>query len=225
MSAIKEEFKTNDSYQKFIDGLGINRKDFLDWGINNTIYPQDSEIEKFWEELKRKIDNREQISIRGYGRNGRGNEIITRFYSELGISIKIDPSNNMKPTQNLQKLTGLRKNIDIVNYQVSHIFGKTKNVYMFECPWNICFVPKIFDPLTGHEAKGDFPDKYKEEWISIIKEKYKSYINDYNGLMKSKKFKEKFENFVNNPEIINKYENSKLKEFKKDMLNEFSPIE
>lgn len=214
----------NDSYERFIEGLGINYDDYLEWGINNTIYPQSFEIEKFWNDLKKRIDCGKEIYIRGYGRNGRGNEIITRFYSELGISIKIDPSNNMKPTQNLQKLTGLRKNIDIVNYQVSHIFGKTKNVYMFESPWNICFVPKIFDPLTGHEAGGKFPIDYKNKWISSIRGKYKLYIDEYNYFMQSKMFSKELENFLKKPEIVENYENKQLEKFKADMLNEFSLI-
>ncbi len=213
-----------DSYEQFIDGLGINYEDYLEWGIDNTIYPQDSEIEKFWNDLKSRINSGREIYIRGYGRNGRGNAIIISFYSELGISVKIDPSNNMKPTQNLQKLTGMRKNIDIINYQVSHIFGKTKNVYMFECPWNICFVPKMFDPLTGHEAGGKFPIDYKDKWISSIRDKYKAYIDEYNCIMQQKMFSEILESFLIKQKNASNFDAKQLEKFREDMANEFSLI-
>ena len=43
--------------------------------------------------------------------------------------IEIDPTNNTKPTQLLERNTGYRKNESIFNYQVSHVFGLTKNVF------------------------------------------------------------------------------------------------
>ncbi len=214
-----------DSYKDFIKGFGINYNDFLEWGINNTLYPPEAETDKFWLELKERIDNGKEVYIRGYGRNGKGNEIITDFYSYINIKIKIDPINNMKPTQNFQKLTGLKKKNNIINYQVSHIFGQTKNVYMFEAPWNICFVPKIFDPLTGHEALGQLPNDYKEKWIKAIKIKYKKYIDDYNSIMYTKCFQDKIEDFIKSPHISAKYPYNEREKFKNNMLAEFSLIE
>ena len=213
-----------DSYEVFINELGISFDEFIDFGINNTIYPDFQMVKEFWKELKSRIENGEPVYIRGLGRNGGGNELIKEFYAFFGINIIIDPSNNMVPTRNLQKFTGKTKNKNLFNYQVAHIFGKTKNVYMFESPWNICFVPKMFDPLTGHEAKGIFPDKYKEKWLAAVKEKYQEFIADFNSVVESFNIKEKLEVFTSNGNIKAKYGEKLLQGFIRDLLNEFAPI-
>lgn len=217
-----------DSYQKFIDGLGINYEDFIQWGIDNTIYPTEDKIDIFWEQLKTRINAGDEVYIRSYGREGKGNDIILDFYSMFGIKVKNDPSNNMKPTKNLQYLTGMTKyssgvkNPSICNYQVSHIFGKTKNVYMFESPWNVCFVPKIFDPLTGHEAYGKFPDDYKKQWVGQIAKKLKKYIDEYNTIVKDFDIKTKISKFLSDVNVVNKYSDKQRKRFERDMIEEFS---
>ena len=68
----------------------------------------------------------------------------------------------------------------IRNYQVSHIFGRTKNPFLFTAPWNIVWKPKLLDPLTGHESKGDLHEKYKAEFLSKSREKYSDFIFEYN---------------------------------------------
>lgn len=214
-----------DSYEEFIKGFGINYDDYLEWGIQNTIYPPVNEICSAWSDLKERINRGDEVYIRGYGRNGKGNELISDFYSSMNINIKIDPTNNMKPTHNLQSLTGLRKKIDLYNYQVSHIFGHTKNVYMFEAPWNICFVPKMFDPLTGHEALGTFPKDYKGKWLSVIKIKFQNYIEDYNTIMRSIKPMNRIDLFISQKSIAEKYTKEQLDKFKTDMGAEFSTIQ
>ena len=213
-----------DSYREFLNGLGIDQNVFLDWGINNTIYPPQHIVAKAWDELKCRIDSGRAVSIRGYGRNGKGNDIIIAFYSRLGISVKIDPTNNSKPTMNLQSMTGLKKNIDVANYQVSHIFGKTKNVYMFEAPWNICYVPKIFDPLTGHEATGLLPVEYKERWLSAVRQKYSGFIEEYDHIIAERGFLNKLDTFLSLPSVISSYDCKQREKFRSDMSNEFSPI-
>ena len=39
----------------------------------------------------------------------------------------------------------------------------TKNALTFNAPWNIVYMPKLFDPFTGHESKGDITKKFTEE--------------------------------------------------------------
>ena len=63
--------------------------------------------------------------------------------------------------------------------------GSNKKCFLFEAPWNICFTPKIIDPFTGHEAKGDLPPEFKEYFIRYAQKKYKKYINDYNSIIES----------------------------------------
>ena len=213
-----------DSYSEFINGLGIDYETFLDWGIENTIYPSDRAIDEFWTKLKKRILTGDQVYIRGYGRNGNGNDILTDFYSSVDISVKIDPSNNLRPTQNLQLLTGMKKNENIYNYQVAHIFGKTKNAFLFESPWNICYVPKIFDPLTGHESRGRFSVDYKVRWMRAIYKRYRKYIEDYNRIMEYYSFPEKLHAFLSSSDTVSKYTLKQCESFRGDMLSEFSQL-
>lgn len=48
---------------------------------------------------------------------------------------------------------------------------------MFEAPWNICYTPKIIDPFTGHESKGDLPEEFQEYFLKYAQKKYKKYIS------------------------------------------------
>ena len=77
------------------------------------------------------------------------------FYANLlgNTHVEKDPTNNAVPHKLIQRTTELKRNSDIFNYQVSHIWGHTKNIFMFEAPWNICYTPKIMDPFTGHETQ------------------------------------------------------------------------
>ena len=63
----------------------------------------------------------------------------------------------------MERLTGRKNKKEIINYQVSHIFGKTKNIYAFTAPWNFIYLPKIMDPLTGHEAQGYLKERFQFE--------------------------------------------------------------
>ena len=65
-----------DSYSEFIAGFGIDFDRFLKWGIDNTIFPSDHDIKNNWLKLLHRIDTGEPIYIRGYGRNGQGNDIV-----------------------------------------------------------------------------------------------------------------------------------------------------
>jgi hypothetical protein len=84
----------------------------------------------------------------------------------------------------LQNLTGHRVNKTIFNYQISHVYGRTKNVYCFTAPRNTIFIPKIIDPFTGHEAKGSFVNEFQLLMRNKIQAKFIESINEYNELMK-----------------------------------------
>ena len=114
-------------------------------------------------------------------------------------------------------MTGLVRNRDIYNYQVSHIWGHTKNVLMFEAPWNICYTPKIIDPFTGHETKGDLPERFQMEFIKFCTKKYQKYIIEYNNLIDSCGIEEALKEFCRQ----NRIEDDR---FVADALVELSPI-
>lgn len=174
----------SDSYDMFLETFNIDRKDIIKFGLEKSIYIKDEVANKNWNELKNKINKREKIYIRGYGRDAKGTFIFSNLYKYVyGIEIIKDPTNNSKPQKLIQDLTGLKRNRDIHNYQVSHVFGRTKNPYCFLAPWNIVYVPKVIDPFTGHESKGKLSDIYKFEFKNYVYEKYKDMILEFNEMM------------------------------------------
>lgn len=133
-----------DSYEKFLTKY-VSKEDFFDFGLNETIYIPIDKVEKEWSNLKNRIFENQNVFIRGFGRDAAGTHLFLKFYENIfeHSNIVKDPTNNQQPTKLLESLTGLKKNKDIRNYQVSHIFGRTKNIFTFTAPWNIIFMPKI----------------------------------------------------------------------------------
>lgn len=171
------------SYEQFFEHFP--RHEFIDFGLDNIISIEKSKAQFEWSNLKDRIGNKDkELYVRNSGRNATGNKYLIALYKELfEIEINFDRTNNQKPTSLLENLSGLKKNKTIQNYQVSHVFGRTKNVYCFTAPWNIVFVPKIVDPLTGHEAKGDFAIEFRNKFQAKIFNKYKDQIMEFNTRM------------------------------------------
>jgi len=95
-------------------------------------------------------------------------------------NVKKDATNNLELQKIISQLTGHKRNVNLFNYQVSHIFGKTKNVFLFEALWNIALVPKIIDPFTGHETKGIWSVEYQKKFSAYASEIYVEFIDEYN---------------------------------------------
>lgn len=213
-----------DSYIKFFQNFGIDINSAFSWGIENTIFPSMDIVEKAWRELLAKITNNQPVYIRGYGRDAHATHLYFDFYKYLfnNECVKKDPTNNAIPQRNIEKFTGLKRNRDIFNYQVSHIFGRTKNIFLFEAPWNIAYVPKIMDPFTGHEAKGDLPLKYQAMFLNQAVERYEKYIKEYNLLIQDLNIRNKLSLFY---ELKRDSINLKLlDQFVTDCSKEFEPI-
>ncbi|MGN0594781.1 MAG: hypothetical protein ACI4I6_06445 [Hominimerdicola sp.] len=214
-----------DSYSEFFNYFNISKEQFYEWGISATIFPPISKVHIEWEDLKRRIFNNETVYIRGYGRDAHGTQLYKDFYATIfeNYSVKKDPSNNFAPTRLIQKITELKKNKDIFNYQISHIWGHTKNIFLFEAPWNICYTPKIIDPFTGHEAMGIYPDEYQKLFLSKTYKKYECFIEDYNNLIIKNNVLEKIEYYIDS--LKNVIPEKELIQFSKDVKEELSLIE
>jgi hypothetical protein len=219
-----------DSYeiliQNYINGNEILKK----FGLNETIFiSNDQAIEK-WKEIKSSILKNEVVYVRRYGRGGKNDLILKSFYKEIFklTKIKFDPSNNSAPAALLNKCTTYRKNIKkdsppnekIQNYQISHVFGRTKNPFLFTAPWNVVYVPKIVDPFTGHESRGDLALEFSKLLKEKTFKKYESLIKDYNKLIEQYDFPNKLNKFMD----VNKNQIPDPDRFKGDMLFEFSKI-
>lgn len=204
-----------DGYLRFFDYFNINEDRFLDFAHENIILIDKDKASSEWENIKKNILNEKKcLLVRSFGRNGQSNYLYEGFYKEFFIAdIQIDSSNNSEPTKVLEKLTQLKKNSNLHNYQASHIFGLTKNPYAFCAPWNIAFIPKILDPFTGHESKGELTSKITKLYRDLMWEKYNDLILDYNTLMLGMK------------ERIDVYLQQKQEQkFRKSVLSEFSEI-
>ncbi|MDO4626510.1 MAG: hypothetical protein Q4A81_04275 [Pasteurellaceae bacterium] len=173
--------------------------------------------------LKNNIgDKKDKVFVRAYGRNGNNHRLYNELYEFLfDRCINIDPTNNSEPTKILSSLTSYVKtgrNANIRNYQVSHIFGKTKNPYAFCAPWNVVYIPKIIDPFTGHESQSELKQPIQNLYKGLMIKKYRELILEYNQLMKDlePKIKEYFDS--------NDRPDSNWKIFKKSVFEEFSII-
>lgn len=223
-----------ESYENFFKYFDIDFSDIIKYGVDiDTIYPDKNLIMSDWKLLVHSVENNEDVFIRSYGKNAKKSDLFLNLLEILldNNKIKIDPTNNAKPTQLLQKITGFSKSIKedsvekkkIVNYQVTHIFGRTKNPFLFTAPWNIVWKPKIFDPFTGHESKGSDISDYKEAFIKKCKLMYSDYIDEYN-LLASKYFsRDKLEKALKEMNSLDLSEKD-FDKFKKDVFAELSGI-
>jgi len=219
-----------DSYIRFFSKGYITKEQFFEFGLSETIYAPYDKAESEWNKLKHKIKNNEEVFIRGFGRDANGTHLFQELYKKLlgNEKVKKDSTNNAEPTKIIRELTGYSKTKNskyelIRNYQISHIFGRTKNIYTFTAPWNIVYMPKMLDPFTGHEAKGEMIDEYT---ILFQKQGYKHFgrlIEDFNKIITNETFKEKLECCLSELEDQKEYKD--IEKLKKALQDEFKPIE
>lgn len=222
-----------DAYLKLIEDLGITEEEFAEIGMNNFL-PIDYELKKKqWEENKMKLFNANSVlAIRNYGQQGRNTKLFIDLYSFMfNCEIKIDPNNNSFPTQILKHNTPYRKNsksknskfIPIYNYQISHLFGRTKNPLLFTALWNLAYIPRYFDPFTGHESKGQISERIQNTFKKTIVLKNQEFIDDYN-MFYTMKIENLFMPAFN--KVVAKHELSEVQKsnFYTDAFNELRPI-
>ena len=217
-----------DSYLNFLEKFNISNEDFIEYGLNDIIFVPNDKVISEWEILKNKVYSNQEVYIRGMGRDATGTKYMLEVHKNLfgNSNIKKDPSNNAYPTKILENLTGFSKrkskNSNLIsNYQVSHIFGHTKSALMFMAPWNIVYIPKLFDPFSGHESKGELTQTFTSKLKEITYEKFKVQIDDYNSIVNNSKFIDSLNSSIenlksNNSEMPQKLLNS--------IKNEFSEI-
>lgn len=217
-------FEQRDSYQRFIDKFNIDKESLYLFGIEETIFPKIESVSNNWDDLKKRIISNGNVTIRGYGRDAGGTDLYIGLYKHLfgNTKVKKDPTNNLVPQKIISNLTGYKSNINLLNYQVSHIFGKAKNIYLFEAAWNIVLVPKIIDPFTGHETKGIWPIEYQKLFQDCAFKKYSRFINDYNELISEKHISDGVLEYLDS--LRDKLSTNRLLQFSKDVRQELSPI-
>lgn len=199
-----------DSYERFLSKGYISKDQLFKFGLEETIYAPTEKANDVWKELKEKIKNNEPVFMRRFGQNSNGSHLYQELYRNIlhNKNVKIDVNNNNEPAKIIKNMTGYSKEKKlqnqktkdpkykfIQNYQISHIFGRTKNIYAFTAPWNIAYIPKIIDPFTGHEAKGELVVEYQTMFQEKSFTYFKPLIDDYNQIITDKTFQTRIDEY------------------------------
>jgi len=210
----------------------ISKDQFFDFGLKKTIYAPLEKAESEWEFLKSRIQNNGNVFIRGFGRDAGGTILYQELYKELlgNSNVKKDPTNNMEPTKLIRNLTGYSKvksskYESIRNYQVSHVFGRTKNIYAFTASWNIVYMPKMLDPFTGHEAKGEMIVEYTQLFQKQAYGIFGRFIDEFNEIVSAPNFKSNLNSSFEKLASNSSFDKSDIVKLKKSTSEEFMPIE
>ena len=219
-----------DSYQRFFSEFQISESRFFEFGLKDIIYIPIHTAKEEWAILKKKINNNEEVFIRGFGRDAKGTHLYQEFYKLLldNKHVKKDSNNNAEPERQICQLTGCSKKSSkhkiIRNYQISHVFGRTKNVYAFTAPWNLAYVAKVVDPFTGHEAIGPMVKKFTALFQQQTYERFSPLIDDFNEIITNQSFLERFDEAFKTMLENSMFQKEDVEKLRKSIRSEFSPI-
>ncbi len=215
-----------DAYDRFFERLDVSPDAFFQFGLDEIIHVPYDVAASEWNRLKQRIDDGLRVTIRGYGRGGENTHLFQRFYADvLGHNdVARDPTNNAMPTRVLRDLTGYSKTVKkgcerIRNYQVSHVFGKTKNPYAFTAPWNIVYLPKIVDPFTGHEAPGSRSEDFTKLFQGHMFALFDDLIQDFNRIVTNSNLQTRIDSYIGKLPV-----DENLRAFVVSIRDEFAPI-
>ena len=92
---------------------------------------------------------------------------------------------------------------------------------MFEAAWNYCYTPKVMDPFTGHEAKGQLAVEYQAALRKYAFSLYGDSIREYNELLTEYHMAERIDAFLN---CTDQYDDKTKNIFRKSAMEEFVVI-
>ena len=222
-----------DAYDILLQKLQLSESDFAEFGLKSILYVE-FEIKKTqWEEIKKTASSKDSLLyIRKYGQQGlNSNWFKTLYVSIFECQIIEDPTNNKYPSQTLNKYTPYRKNsisqntkfTPIFNYQISHLFGRTKNPLLFTSLWNLAYIPRHFDPFTGHESKGKISETIRNAFKKRTFEENVFFIEDYSRFY-NEYIHPKLAQAIENVRVEYSLNENQLKQFIEDATEQLSPI-
>lgn len=221
----KKDIK-KDAYKNFFEHYKIDFKELTEFAISEIIFADKKDVKSKWIDIKNKFEAKNPMPIRKYGQNGSKNKFIRGFYLDcFGIEVKFDTTNNQIPTKTLQDYTGKRKNFNIFNYQVSHIFSKTKNIFLFDNLFNLGFIPKYIDPFSGHESFGERKEEFQKILRQHVCKLYGDIIRDYNSYVSSLDTIKKINHHIDMLKLKGSNNINFLNSFKETLIEDFKPIE
>ena len=216
-----------DAYERFFEKFSITHDDFFQFGLDEIIHiPIETAVTE-WANLKQQVLSNQPVTIRSYGRQGRGSQLFVNLIGEVlgNTNVAIDRTNNNAPTRALEIQSGHSKKgrkgcVHVRNYQVAHVFGRTKNPFAFTAPWNMVFIPKILDPFTGHEAKGEAPARFQKMFQRHVFNIFKPLIEDFNSIVSNTSLQSKIARHLDSVDL----EEKERKDFEKAVGDVFSPV-
>lgn len=184
-----------DSYDILVNDY-IVKEDFFRFGLESTIYISDAKVKQGWQTLKQSMSEGKPLFIRGF-KSSTTMHIASDFYTKVfnNKQIKKDPSNTQNPSKIIENLTGYKKSKELKNYQLASIFGRSRNALAFNAPWNIVYIPSIFDPLLSAEASSELAQEYQTLFKQHSYEKFKPYIDDFNKMLNNYQFQKSMDEY------------------------------
>ena len=213
-----------DSYELLLSQY-ISKEDFFRFGLEKTIYIPDDKVEAEWQSLKKNIANNKAVFIRGF-KSSTGMHMASDFYDKLfgNKQVKKDPSNTQNPAKIIEKLTGYKKAKDLKNYQLTSIFARSRNILAFCAPWNIVYIPSIFDPLLSAEANTDLANEYKKRFMQHSYEKFKPYIDEFNEMVSNHQFQKSMDEYFQKLFDDGHFDKKEMIAFENTIREDFAPI-
>lgn len=171
-----------DGIEPFLRFFSTEEK-FYNHFFENTIFFKQSTVKERSANLLRKIEGKEKIPVRftmkskdyfriptednqrGFNKKTFKNRkeahdfAVTKnlVYKDTGINIQIDKDGNYYVRNEIRQATSKKvnsgSNSDIVNYEISHVWGNTENPLFFSSLWNIVLIPNYLSYIL------DKPDK------------------------------------------------------------------
>ncbi len=206
-----------DSYFNFLNYFEIDSILFFRWGIEAMIFPPMEQVDLEWRILKSRILNGEVVFIGGTGKGAGRIPLYIDFYNYVFGNKNVQKDTNNKIQIDLKNMTDLDRKNDINNYQVYSIWSRSRNIFLYEAPWNVCYIPNMIDLLLCPESKGDLPEEFRKYFLKYVRKKYWKYINDYNRIIDEYKVALRLKEFCEKNTI------NDLK-FMKEAMMQLSPI-
>ena len=214
-----------DAYEALIPEY-LSQEDFIRYGLEKTVYIPDDKVKEGWEDLKKQINSNKKVFMRGVKDNN-----ITRmffdYYKDIVKNERIakDPSNTQNPAKVIEDLSGIKKSKDLRNYQLTSIFGRSRNIFAFTAPWNIVYIPNLIDPLLSAEANNELSKEFQKDFQKNAYEKFKPQIDEFNKIVTDHHFRQStddyFEHLYNNNRL---YPRENTEKFEEIYREDFAPI-
>ncbi len=87
------------------------------------------------------------------------------------------------------------------------------------------YIPKILDPFTGHEAKGEAVEEFTKLFQRMVFDRFKEQIEDFNSIMADQNFIDKIAGALSKMKNSGKYDNTQIDNIYKGVQSDLVQIQ